>query len=226
MANVDSVDIVIHGRGGHGARPHMAADPIVTASYLVTALQTLVSRRLDPQSPGVVTVGSIHAGTKHNVIPDDAVLQLTVRSYSDDDRTLLIEGIRQLANDVCTSFRCASPPEVTVKDEYTPAVYNDPALTARAVALFVRELGAENVIEVKPSMGGEDFGRYARALQVPGLLYRLGVVDRKAWNRQRENGGVPFPSLHSSRFAPEARPALATGVRTMSTLALDLLARH
>jgi amidohydrolase len=225
MANVDSVDIVIHGRGGHGARPHMAADPIVTASYLVTALQTLVSRRLDPQSPGVVTVGSIHAGTKHNVIPDDARLQLTVRSYSDDDRRLLIDGIRQLANDVCLSFRCARPPEVTIKDEYTPAVYNDPALTARAVDLFVRTLGAENVIERNPSMGGEDFGRYARALEVPGLLYRLGVVDRKAWNRHQKKGGAPFPSLHSSRFAPQARPALATGVRSMSALALDLLAR-
>ena len=221
-ANVDSVDITVHGRGGHGARPHQASDPIVTSAYLVTALQTLVSRRVDPVAPAVVTVGSIHGGTKHNVIPDSVHLQLTVRSYSDEVRTQLLDGIRQLAIDVCRSFECPRPPEIEVKDTYTPAVYNDPELTTGAARLFSSLLGEERVIAVPAGMGGEDFGMLPRAAGVPGMLYRLGSVDPAAVAAAAA-GGDALPSLHSSRYAPLPEPTLRTGVRTLAHLALGLL---
>lgn len=223
FANVDSVDITIHGRGGHGARPHQASDPIVAAAHLVTALQTLVSRRVDPQESAVVTVGSFHAGTKHNVIPDSAHLQLTVRSYSDETRALLIDGIAQLARDVCKSFQCTKPPTVQVKDNYTPAVYNDPELAEHAARVFRSVLGEGNVQLMKPTMGGEDFARYPRQLKVPGLLFRLGAVSTAALKRSQRKGGPPLPSLHSSKFAPDPEPTLRTGVRAMGNLALSLL---
>lgn len=221
-ANVDSVDITIHGRGGHGARPHQTVDPIVAAAHLVTALQTIVSRRVNPADPAVVTVGSFHAGAKHNVIPDSAHLQLTVRSYSDGVRDLLLDSIRQLATDTCVSFGCPKPPDVTIKDEYTPAMYNDPALVASAVEVFEGFLGKENVIEMVPAMGGEDFGRYHRAQGMPAFQFRLGSID-PAHVREAERGGAALPSLHSSLYAPEPEATLATGVGATSRLALSLL---
>jgi len=222
-ANVDSVDITVFGRGGHGARPHQASDPIVTSAHLVTALQTLVSRRVDPVAPAVVTVGSIHGGTKHNVIPDSVHLQLTVRSYSDEVRSQLLDGIRQQANDVCRAFQCPLAPEIRVKETYTPAVYNDPVLAGDATRLFASLLGAERVAVVPAGMGGEDFGMLPRAAGVPGLLYRLGSVD-PARVAEAAAGGEPLPSLHSSRFAPLPEPTLRTGVRTLAHLTLSLLA--
>lgn len=223
FANVDSVDITVFGRGGHGAYPHRANDPIVTAAHLVTSLQTLVSRRLDPQQPGVVTVGSFHGGTKHNVIPDQAHLQLTVRSYSETARRKLLDGIAQLARDTCKAFQCSKPPVVNIKQNHTPAVYNDPALTEAAAALFRNVLGGEAVERARPTMGGEDFARYARHLGVPGLMFRLGTVSPAAAKRSRKKSAPPLPSLHSSRFAPDAERALRTGVRAMSNLALSIL---
>jgi amidohydrolase len=222
-ANVDAVDITIHGRGGHGARPHKAIDPITTAAYLITQLQTLVSRRVDPLEPAVLTVGSIHGGHKHNVIPDEVKLQITVRSYSDPTRSVLIEGIRQMTRDTCSSFQCPREAEVRVRKNYTPAVYNDPELTARAARVFAEALGEENIVARKPSMGGEDFGRYSRELGVPGLLVRLGATDPVLYEASLDPGAAPLPSLHSSRFAPLPRTTLETGVRAMSGLALDIL---
>lgn len=222
-ANVDSVDIKIHGRGGHGARPHSTIDPIVTAAHLVTALQTIVSRRVNPVDSAVVTVGSIHGGAKHNVIPDEVDLQLTVRSYSDEVRTQLLDSIRQLAVDTCRAFGCPKPPEVTIKDEYTPAMYNDPALAARAVEVFDSFLGPDRVNELVPAMGGEDFGRYHRSQGFPAFMFRLGVVEASRWQQSQEPGSEPLPSLHSSRFAPDPAPSLETGVRTTARLALSLL---
>lgn len=219
-ANVDSVDITIHGRGGHGARPHAAVDPIVTAAYLVTQLQTIVSRRVNPVEPAVVSVGSIHGGAKHNVIPDEVRLQLTVRSYSDAVRALLLDSIRQLAEDTCRSFLCPRPPDVEVKDEYTPAMYNDPELAARGAAVFERFLGADAVRPLPAAMGGEDFGRYHRAKGFPAFMFRLGSVAR-----ERVEAGEPLPSLHSSLYAPDPEPTLETGLRASGRLALELLGR-
>jgi amidohydrolase len=222
-ANVDSVDITIYGRGGHGARPQDAIDPIVTASYFVTELQTLVSRRNDPQEPAVITVGSFHGGTKHNVIPDEVKLQLTVRSFSDAVRARLLEGIAQLARDNCASFGCPKPPDVRVKQNYTPAVYNDPSLTAAALRVFTADLGAAAVVTTPPTLGGEDFGRFSRELGIPGLLFRLGATAQAAYRASLQPNAAPLPSLHSSRFAPDAEPALRTGVRALAGLVLALM---
>ncbi len=215
-ANVDSVDITVYGRGGHGARPHAAVDPVVTAAHLVVALQTLVSRRVDPLEPAVVTVGSIHAGTKHNLIPNTAHLQLTVRSFSKPVREQLLSGIRQIAVDTCRTFQCPQPPDVELKDEYTPAAYNDPALTRSAGELFRTLFGEDHVIDSPPGMGGEDFGMYAPALGIPGLLFRLGTIDPNTVSQ-------PVPSLHSSRFLPLAEKTLRTGLRAMGNLVLSQL---
>jgi hippurate hydrolase len=223
FANVDSVDITIFGRGGHGARPHSTIDPVVVSAFLITQLQTLVSRRVDPLEPAVVTVGSIHGGHKHNVIPDEVRLQLTVRSYSDEVRDILIGGIRQITIDTCQTFQCPREPRVSVKEDYTPAVYADPELVKTAASVFRRVLGPNRVVERPPSMGGEDFGRYARALEIPGILFRLGSVDPATLTESRSPGGTPLPSLHSSRYAPEPKQTLRTGITAMTQLVLKLL---
>lgn len=224
FANVDSVDITIHGRGGHGAFPQTTVDPIVTASQLVMALQTIVSRRVDPRDTAVVTVGSFHAGTKHNVIPDEAHLQLTVRSYTDEVRKMLLDSIRQLAVDVSQAAGCPRPPTVTVlHEDFTPAAYNDPELAARAASVFHQVIGEDNTIVRRPTMGGEDFGRFPRESKTPGFIYWLGVVDEPRLKASQQPGGPALPSVHSAKFRIEPEPTLRTGVRCMTALALSLL---
>jgi amidohydrolase len=223
-ANVDSIDITIHGRGGHGAYPHNAVDPIVTAAEVVLALQTIVSRRANPQDPSVITVGSFHAGTKHNIIPADAKLQLTIRSYKPENRKLLLDSIRQITTDVCKSAGCPKPPDVILlEDEFTPAAFNDPALTAAAADVFRTLLGKENVLQRPPSMGGEDFGQFALQSGSPGFMFNIGTVDPKIWEAAQKPGADPLPTVHSAKFAPIPEPTLRTGIRSMTTLALSLL---
>ena len=225
-ANVDSVDITIFGKGGHGARPHSSVDPIVTAAQVITSLQTLVSRRVNPIEPGVVTVGSIHGGTKHNIIPNEVKMQLTVRSYSDDVRKLLLDGIRQITVDTCRVMGCPKEPIVEIdENEYTPAGYNDPELTAAAVEIFKDVMGEEMLIEKPAQMGGEDFGRYSKHLGVPGLQYRVGTVSMEDYKASLEPGGGSLPSLHSSLFAPVPEPSVTLAVESMGNLALALLQR-
>ncbi len=227
MANVDSVDIYVKGIGGHGAYPHLTKDPIVLSSQIVVALQTLVSREITPSDPGVVTVGAIHGGAKHNVIPDEVHMQLTVRSYSDEVRQTLISGIKRIAEN---QARAAGLPDellpvVKTNPRYTPALYNDPDLTARVTGEFAKVLGTENVVEVRAQMGGEDFARYGRQdPAIPSLQYRLGTID-PAVVEAASAAGRTLPSLHSSRFAPLPAPTIKTGVETMSAAALELLAR-
>ena len=221
-ANVDMVDITFHGRGGHGARPHQAVDPIAIASTFVTSVQTVVSRRLRPIDPGVITVGSFHAGTKHNVIPDDAKLQLTVRSYSDQVRQQLLDGIREVAEGTCASLQCTAPPDIKIRDEFTPAAFNHRGLTQVARTALRRSLGDEHVWEGQPTMGGEDFGRYSRELEIPGLQFRLGAAPADAFDPD----GTPnrdLPSLHSARFAPDPEPTVRTGAQALTVLALSVL---
>jgi hippurate hydrolase len=225
MANVDSVDIQLKGIGGHGAYPHNAKDPIVLAASIIMDLQTLVSREIHPVEPGVVTVGSIHAGTKHNIIPDSATLQLTVRSYSDATRETLLNGIRRIAikNAEAMGFPEDLLPVVEVKDEYTPALWNDPELVARSVAVMKSVIGAANVIEVTKEMGGEDFARYGRTDEkIPSFMIRLGVVPEGKW-QAFERGETNLPSLHSPFFAPDPAKSIDTGVKAMTAMALDLL---
>lgn len=222
LANVDSVDVLIRGKGGHGAYPHTTIDPIVIAARFVLDLQTVVSREVEPIEPAVITVGSIHGGTKHNVIADECKLQLTVRSYSDHVRTQLIEGIRRKAKAAAQS---AGAPEPTVEvTEGTPAMYNDPQLTAQVVETFRRVLGPENVQEAPAQMGGEDFSEYGRA-GVPIFMYRLGSIAPERLAESRRSGKA-LPSLHSALYYPDVEQALHTGVRTMSAAVLDLLAKE
>ncbi len=220
LANVDSVDITVRGRGGHGAYPHMTIDPIVQAAQLVLSLQTIVSREVKPQEPAVITVGSIHGGTKHNIIGNTCHLQLTVRSYSQKVRKQLLEAIKRKAKAVAIGA-AAPEPIVKIMGEGTPSLYNDDKLAARIAPVFRRVLGDENVKLSEPSMGGEDFSRYGRA-GVPILMYRLGAVDGRRLARYAELGQKP-PSLHSPVFFPDVEEALKTGVSTMASAALEIL---
>jgi hippurate hydrolase len=224
LANVDSVDITIYGKGGHGAFPHTTKDPIVIAARTVLALQTLVSRELSPLDSAVVTVGSIHGGTKHNIIPDEVTLQLTVRSYSDETRDLLLRRIREISQGIAQSAGLPENrlPRITVKDEYTPAVYNNPGLLDRILPVLEATLGENAVTAVDPVMAGEDFARYGRTQeQVPGALLWLGAVNAQRYEAAQSDGEA-LPGLHSALFAPDAGPTIATGVRAMHAVLLEL----
>jgi hippurate hydrolase len=219
MANVDSVDIVLHGRGGHGAHPHQTIDPIVMAARLVLDLQTIVSREIEPTAPAVVTVGSIHGGSKHNVISDHCTLQLTVRSYAPEVRQRLLDAVRRKALATAAS---AGAEEPTVEiSEGTPALYNDPELTTRVVPVLREALGAERVVETEPTMGGEDFGRLGGA-GPPILMLGLGTVAPERLAKYAEQGAPP-PSLHSPEYYPDAEPSLRGGVTALVSAALELL---
>jgi amidohydrolase len=219
LANVDSVDITCRGRGGHGAFPHTTVDPIVQAAQLVLALQTIVAREVKPLEPAVVTVGSIHGGTKHNIIGDTCHLQITVRSYSDDVRKLLLESIQRKAKGV--AIAAGAPDPIVEISEGVPSLFNNEELAARLGEIFQNTIGKENVYDAEASMGGEDFSRYGKA-GVPIVMYRLGSVDKDRLARFKELG-VPPPSLHSSLFYPDAEPTLATGIVSMSSVVLELL---
>lgn len=227
MANVDSVDITVFGIGGHGAYPHLTKDPVVLSAQIINSLQTLVSREISPIEAGVVTVGSIHGGAKHNVIPDEVKLQLTVRTYSDAVRDTLLQGIERVAVNQARvmGFPDDKLPLVEVKDEYTPSLYNNPELTERLSKVFEQRFGSDRVVEGIPVMGGEDFGRYGREEPlIPSLLFRVGAVDPEKYAAANEKG-EKLPSLHSPFFAPLPEPTISTGVEAMSLAVLDLLGK-
>lgn len=224
MANVDSVDVTIFGIGGHGAYPHTTKDPIVLAAHIITALQTLVSREVSPLDPAVVTVGSIHGGEKHNIIPDQVHLQLTVRSYKDQVRETLLSGIARIAKSEAQAlgFPEDKMPVIKLRDEYTPAAYNTPVLARRLMAVWRGRFGANRVHDMEPVMGGEDFGLYGRdEPRIPSTLFVLGAID-PAKIAAAEAAGEGLPSLHSSKFAPLPRPTIITGVEAMTAVVLDL----
>ena len=227
MANVDSVDLTVYGIGGHGAYPHRTKDPVVLSAQVINALQTLVSRELKPIEAGVVTVGSIHGGTKHNVIPDKVELQLTVRSYTDEARNTLLEGIKRIAEGQAMAMGLPRDrwPVVKVKDEYTPSVYNNPELSDRIVKALRTVFDDERLIPGEPVMGGEDFAQYGRVEpKIPSLLFWIGGVEAGKYARAMESGEV-LPSLHSPFFAPDPQPTITTGVEVMTTSALELLGK-
>lgn len=219
MANVDSVDITLYGKGGHGAYPHTTIDPVVQAAQLVLALQTIVSREIDPIEPAVITVGSIHGGTKHNIIGDTVKLQLTVRSFSEEVRQQLLAAIKHKAESVASS---AGAPEPLVEiAEGTPSLFNDPGLTARLRPAFQNQVGEKNIELSKQTMGGEDFSRFGRA-GIPILMYWLGAVSQERLDAYAASGEPP-PSLHSPLFYPDVEATLVTGVTTMAATVLELL---
>ncbi len=218
QANVDSVDITIRGRGGHGAWPHQTIDPVVIAAKLVLDLQTIVSREIKPTEPAVITVGSIHGGTKHNIIGDECKLQLTVRTYSDETRAHIAEAIRRKA--IAAAASAGAPVPEVQQSEGTPSLYNDPELTERLRPILGKALGEENVEVQEPSMGGEDFGRYGRA-GIPIQMMSVGSVAQERLDEYKSKGGAP--SLHSSQYYPDIEPTLRTGVTTLTSAAEDLL---
>jgi hippurate hydrolase len=210
-ANVDGVDIVVHGKGGHGARPHETIDPIVIGAEIVMALQTIVSRRIRPDEKAVVTVGKFDAGTKRNIIPPTATLSLTVRSYGPKTRKVLMEEIERVAVQVAKAHRAPRDPEIHTTPGL-PSCENDPAWTRDVRAAFAAELGAEHVQRHEPSLGGEDFGIFGEALGIPAIMWKLGGVEAGAWKRHAGDGTLP--GLHSDRWAPDPNPTLRTGIRT------------
>ena len=221
-ANVDSVDLTIYGRGGHGAYPQTTVDPIVIAARVVVALQTLGSRENNPLDPAVVTVGSFHGGAKHNIIPDEAKLLITVRSYKDDVRKRLLAGIERIAKAEAEAAGAPKPPKVELT-EGTPAMYNDPALTRRVATAFERAFGKDNVVPTDPVMGGEDFSEFGRA-GVPSFQFGLGAVEPEKYDAAKKNG-TPLPSLHSSEWAPNRTTTLKMGAASLTTAALELLGK-
>jgi amidohydrolase len=222
QANVDSVDVTVRGKGGHGAAPHTTIDPIVIAARIVLDLQTIVSRERNPLDPAVVTVGSIHGGTKHNVIPDEVKLQITVRTTNDRTRKQVLDGIERIVKAAALG---AGAPEPTVSvdpGQFTPALSNDGGLVRKLVPVLKEAVGAENVQERPMSMGGEDFSVFVRE-GIPGFYFFLGSAPPEAVAEARREGGKPLPNTHSDLYYPVPEPTIKTGVLTMSTLVLHLL---
>ncbi|MDZ4759526.1 MAG: amidohydrolase, partial [Alphaproteobacteria bacterium] len=228
MANVDTVDLLVNGKGGHGAYPQDTKDPVVLAARIVGALQTLVSREIDALDAGVVTVGSISGGRTHNVIPDEVLLKITVRSYEDATREKLLKGIERIARGeaMAAGIEGNLAPKMTVKTDYTPSTYNEPELAARLARALETRLGAERLIVATPSMVGEDFSRFGRTEpKIPSAIFWLGSVAQAAYDASLKPGAPPLPGLHSSTYAPDPDPTIATGVEAMTAAAIDLLRR-
>ena len=224
MANVDSVDIIIKGIGGHGAYPHKTKDPIVLTAQIINSLQTIISREIGPIEPAVLTVGSVHGGTKHNIIPNEVRLQLTLRSYTDEVRSKTISSIKRLTRGLAISAGIPPDlyPEVILKDEYTPAVFNNPDLVQKLESSFKKSIGSENIFKTSPVMGGEDFGMYGRDEPIiPTAIFWLGAVNKDVFEESKKEN-IPLPSLHSDLFLPDAEPTINTGITAMSQAAIDL----
>ncbi len=225
MANVESMDIDVFGRGGHGAYPHTTIDPVVLAAKIILNIQTIISREISPLEPAVITVGSIHGGTKHNIISDRVHLQLTLRSYTEETRQGIVQKIKRICKGEAIAAGLPEDrwPKVTLADEFTPALYNDPKLVKTVVASLQSELGKENVILEKPVMGGEDFARYGKTKEhVPIFMFGLGVVPTQKY-KEYKAAGKTLPSLHSALFLPDRRPSIITGIRSMTSALTDLM---
>jgi len=219
MAGSTAVEIVVKGKGGHGAMPHSTVDPIVLSALLILDLQTIVSREVAPIQPSVVTVGSIHGGTKGNIIPGEVRLQLTLRAFRPDVAEQLIQGIRRRAKGLAEAHR-APEPVVTIV-ETTPPTINTPSLVAKVVPSISRELGADKLVEVEMTMGAEDFGLFGEG-GVPTFMFRLGSIPPERVAAAKAKGEI-LPSLHSALYQPDPVPTLKTGVRAMTSAVVGLL---
>jgi hippurate hydrolase len=226
-ANVDSIDIIVRGVGGHGAKPDKTKDPVVLAAQIILDLQTIVSREVKPGEPAVITVGAIHGGTKRNVIPDEVRLQLTVRSYADNVRRQTLDAIKRIARGQAVAAGIPENllPEVKVHEDSTPALYDDPALTERLTRALKGWIGETNLVLKPPSMGGEDFSEYGRTdPKIPVCMFNVGGVSPDAIKQSQETG-KPLPSLHSPFWAPLPEPTIKTGVITLTASVLELLGK-
>jgi hippurate hydrolase len=215
MANTESIDIKVFGQGAHGASPHMSIDPIVTASIIVMELQTIVSRNINPLDDAVITVGSFQGGTKHNIIPDEVKLQLTIRTYKEKVRKLIHKRIKEICSGVASSMGLDKSqwPEIIIPEKYTPANFNDSKLVDLMMNSSKEIIGVNNVIVSDPQMVGEDFSRFGNTKEkIPTVLYWLGTVpdDRM---KKYEAGNYALPGLHSPFYYPEIEQSIITGIK-------------
>jgi len=227
-ANVDSVDVTVRGVGGHGGYPHKIKDPIVLAAEIINAWQTIVSRENNPLDPVVLTVGSIHGGTKHNIIPDEVKMQITVRTYKPEVRERVLADIDRIAKGCAAAAGIPAElaPIVSVpKDLVAVATYNNPELTKRLVAVWKKSLGDKNVEMVDPTMGGDDFSEYSLPdHSIPAVYFHFGAVEPAKITESKQTG-KELPTLHSSKFAPIPEPTIRTAIIGMTTAVLDLMKR-
>jgi hippurate hydrolase len=222
MSNADSLDVTIFGKGGHGSAPEVTIDPIVIAARTILSWQTIISREKNPQDPGVITVGTIHGGTKNNIIPDDVKLQLTVRSYTDAVRQQLLTAIERVVDGEAAAAGAEKKPTVT-RTEGVRAVYNDPAITTRVIGALESVIGKGNVIVGRPNMASDDFAEFAHE-GVPSLMLNLGAVNPARFEAAKKSGET-LPGPHSSLFAPDEEPSLKTGILVETTAVLELLGK-
>jgi hippurate hydrolase len=223
LAGATTINVTMRGIGGHGSAPQSGKDPIVLAAEFVLVAQTIVSRQIDPQQPAVLTVGTIHGGTKNNIIPDEVTMGLTLRTYSPAVRDQIVAAVRRTAQGLAESYGIPADrmPTVTL-GESTPATVNDPAMNERVRAAAASALGTERVLEARAVMGSEDVGQLALDGKIPAVMYWLGAADPEKLAESRKSG-VALPSLHSALFAPVYSPAITTGVTAMTAVAMDLL---
>src|SRR5271165_1074812 len=221
-SNADSVNITIYGKGGHGASPETTVDPIVIAARVILSLQTIVSREIKPGQAAVITVGYIQGGTKSNIIPDEAHLGLTVRSYTPEVRRHLLAGIERVAKAEAEAADAPKPPLVQVV-ESTDALYNDPKLTERMTEALIQAFGTDNVVKTPPIMASEDYSYFVEA-GVPSFYFWLGAANPAKFKEARASG-VQLPSNHSPFFAPDMEPSLKTAVEAELAVLQNLLGK-
>ena len=221
-ANADSVNVTVYGVGGHGSAPQQTVDPIVIAARTIVSWQTIVSREIDPREPAVITVGSIHGGTKNNIIPDEVQMQLTVRSYEDEVRKHLLASIERIAD---AEAAAAGAPKKPLVESYegVGAVYNDPQTTKRLAERLKQVMGDANVVLGRPIMASDDFAEY-RYAGIPSVMLELGAVNPEKYAEAKKNG-EKLPGPHSPYFAPDREPSLKTGIEVETTAILELMGK-
>jgi hippurate hydrolase len=225
MAGVDMMNVTVYGEGAHGAAPHKGIDPIVLSAQMIQAYQTIVSRRIAPTDPAVVTVGSIHGGTVHNIIPDQVVMQLTLRSYSPAVREVMISSVKRISENLARAAGLpdSKMPTYWIREPHTPALINDDQLTQQMVKIFKANFDENKVVPVEAQMIGEDFSRYGmQARKIPISMFYLGAND-PAFLEKAKTEGLEIPGLHSPYFAPVPEPTIRTGIKAMSLFAMDIL---
>lgn len=225
LASSTSIDVTMRGVGAHGSQPQNSKDPVLMAAEFVVLAQGIVARQVDPQEPSVLTVGTIHGGTKRNIIPEEVTMGLTLRAYSGKVRDQIIAAVKRTAEGVAMSYGVAQDrmPVVTVsKSEIAPVTYNDPALAERLRKTAEAALGADHVEAASSVMGSEDVGLFSLDGKIPAVMFRLGASDPEKLAHAKETG-VALPGIHSPLFAPVYAPTIATGVTAMTAMALDLL---
>jgi hippurate hydrolase len=219
----NAVDITFYGKGGHGAAPHLTKDPVLIAARTVVTLQSIVAREVSPFEAAVVTVGTFHTGTKRNIIPDEAKLELTVRSFNPEVQKQLLEAITRIAKAEAAAAGTAKEPLVFIDPlEASAVVMNDAALAARLTTSLKQALGDKEVMPISPSSASEDFGEYGRAANVPSIQLRVGMV-RPADYAAAKASGKSTPGSHTANFAPDREPTIRTGVTALTSSVLELL---